>query len=250
MIRLKDPKLFVAILCINAYLVALCYSLVPRALFNLLLEIEPIEEHLSPDGKWILATYFIHQKLPPETDFWVSLRPAGTHLRHVHSQIVTWTESAYSADVVWESPAHVSVTFVSGFGFYGDREHLRIPNQQVGDVEVTVNVTELLQTIEKPLYTITNADGSIRVLAKIHNYQLGPPMEWKTTLTLARVMKEGASTVAKYNRVLVVNGQYDEIPAEISNDGITLVLPATARDAELAQETQLSDLPINIVYAQ
>lgn len=75
-------------------------------------------------------------------------------------------------------------------------------------------------------------------------------MEWKTLLVLARVTNEGSSTNAKYEQVLLVDGQYDVIPVDVSSDGITLTLPAEARDAELKRKPELLDLPIHVVYAE
>lgn len=239
-----------AVWCIGIWIVALGISLLPRMLFGIFIATEPLKEYPSPDGKWILATYYLHQRFPPETDFWVQLRPSGARLRHWGGEIVAVTEYAYAADVIWESPTKATVRFVEGFG-YADSPHYPLTeHQQIGDVQVTIDIAEQLQTLEKPLYSFSDTEKGIVIFAKIYQYENEPPIGWRTELRLGQVTKQGLSTVAKYERVLLVNGQYDIIRGVVSTNGIILTLPTAARDAVLERKNQLLDLPIQIAFAE
>lgn len=251
----RDPRQRVAKWCIAIFCLALIVSASRGILFAALeraglLTLEPIEEYVSPDGTSILATYYIHQTLAPETNFFVSVRPASAPLKHRHYRIVAAAEHANAVDVIWKSPTEVVVTFVRGFGYYDSPPYdIRPGIERIGNIQADVRLIGEPQVIEGDELVTPDPSTNSLILFRTTQHQSGTPSGWKTIAKLSLTKLEGGRMNSESSRVLTLDGQFDVEPSAISMRFIVLTLPAEAQNAELDRAADFMGIPIKIVYA-
>ena len=248
----RDVRTIVAKVCIWIYVLVFGAVMLVRTSFVLataigFLTVEPLKQYPSPDGKWILATYYIHQSMPPETDFWVNLRPAGTPLRHWGGHLIPVTEYADEVYVDWQSNRSLIITFAK---FYGRSEDELLRHAtHVADIDITVNLLKKPQQIEVKKVLSSDIEKQMKIGVQILQRESGTSTNWVTEVNVCEISEYYGMAPLNWARVLALDGKYTISVKKLTREKIVLLIEAPRINSPLEQINSFQRIPIRFVYS-